>query len=86
MFYFLVVFGLSAAVAGGWFGLDIRGSAAVYEAYSARNTALRAQAAGRLDVPPNIWTARVARVLGAIVGLAGAVLALIALAEILGSA
>lgn len=83
VFYFLLVFGLSGAVAGGWFALDIRGSAAAYEAYSARNSELRAQAAGRLDAPPNVWTAKVARVLGTIVGVAGVLLALLALTMIL---
>ncbi|MFD3776350.1 hypothetical protein [Streptomyces sp. NPDC058612] len=83
LFYFLLVFGLSGAVAGGWFGLDIRGSAAAFEAYNTRNAELRAHAAGRLDVPPNIATATFARVLGAIVGMAGAVLALVSLILIL---
>jgi hypothetical protein len=81
--YFLFVFSLSAAVAGGWLALDVRGSAAAFEAYSARNAELRAHAAGRLDVPVNVWTARVARVLGTILGVFGALLALASLALIL---
>ncbi|MER5807261.1 hypothetical protein ABT143_03530 [Streptomyces sp. NPDC002033] len=80
--YFLLLFGLAGAVSGGWFALNIRGAAAAYEAYSAKNAELRAHAAGRLDVPPNIWTAKVARILGTVVGLCGAVLVLASIALI----
>ncbi|MFK0202141.1 hypothetical protein [Streptomyces lavendulae] len=80
---FLLLFGLSGAVAGGWLALNIRGSATAYEAYSARNAELRAHAAGRLEVPPNVWTTKVARAMGTIVGLSGALLTLACVALIL---
>ncbi|MFF3451937.1 hypothetical protein ACFYXJ_32915 [Streptomyces sp. NPDC002667] len=80
---FLMLFGLSASVAGGWVALDIRGSAEALKEFQRRGHELSALAAGTFTPRPNKVTRIGLRPYAALVGLAGSVLALAGVAELL---
>ncbi|WP_330306768.1 MULTISPECIES: hypothetical protein [unclassified Streptomyces] len=82
VFLFLLLFGLSAVMSGGWVAFDIRGSSAALEAYQERNHELRTTAVGNFT-PPDKWiTALGYRVLGGSIALAGVFLTLVGVAEL----
>lgn len=82
VFLFLMLFGGTATAGGGWVAFDIRGASAALEAYQERNHELRTAAVGNFT-PPDKWiTARGYRVLGAAIGLAGVILTLAGVAEL----
>ncbi|MFI0965290.1 hypothetical protein ACH4S8_28415 [Streptomyces sp. NPDC021080] len=80
---FLMVLGLAALVAGGWVALDIRGAAAAMVASQQRGHDLRAAATGDFSPPVRWVTAFGFRAFGAAIGLAGLVLFLGGVLELL---
>ncbi|MFG2874001.1 hypothetical protein ACGFYU_03190 [Streptomyces sp. NPDC048337] len=81
---FLLALGLASAIPGGWIALNVRGSAASLERRASANAELRMHARGSLGPPPRVASAGVFRFLATAVGLAGSVLTLAGLAELLG--
>ncbi|MFF4424978.1 hypothetical protein ACFY04_30115 [Streptomyces sp. NPDC001549] len=79
---FLLAFGLTALVGGGWVALNLRGSAASLERRAAANAELRMQAQGNLGPAPMHVSRGLYRTLGAVIALAGSVLALGGLLEL----
>jgi hypothetical protein len=79
---FLVLFGLSGAVAGGWVAFNVRGAADAMKAFQQRSHELSALAAGTFTPPPNRVTRIGLRPYAAAVGLAGLVLVLAGVAEL----
>ncbi len=79
---FLLVFGLTAAVSGGWVAFDVRGASKALERYQERNHELRTAAVGDF-APPTRWITAVGyRVLGGVIGVGGLVLTLAGLVEL----
>ncbi|MFE2535886.1 hypothetical protein [Streptomyces sp. NPDC059371] len=80
---FLMLFGLSASVAGGWIAFNVRGAADAVKAFQQRSHELSALAAGSFTPRPNRVTRFGLRPYAALVGLAGVVLLLAGVAELL---
>ncbi|WP_328553914.1 MULTISPECIES: hypothetical protein [unclassified Streptomyces] len=80
---FLMLFGLSGSVAGGWVALNIRGAADAMTASQQRGHDLRAAATGNFSPPVSWVTAFGFRAIGAAIGLAGLVLFLGGILELL---
>ncbi|WRZ91118.1 hypothetical protein OHB54_19800 [Streptomyces sp. NBC_01007] len=80
---FLMLFGLSGSVVGGWIALNIRGAADSMTAFQQRSHDLSALAAGTFTPRPNRVTRIGLRPYAAAVCLAGIVLVLAGVAELL---
>ncbi|MGW3663662.1 hypothetical protein [Streptomyces sp. NPDC005141] len=81
----LMLLGLSAAVAGSWVAFNIRGAADAMEAFRQRSHNLNALATGSFTPPRDRVFAIGLRPYAAAVGLAGVVLMLAGVAELLTS-
>ncbi|MFF3884790.1 hypothetical protein [Streptomyces sp. NPDC001914] len=82
---FLMLFGLSGAVAGGWVAFNIRGAADAMKAFQQRSHEMTALAAGTFTPRPDRVSRIGLRPYAALVGLAGASLVLAGVAELLTS-
>lgn len=80
---FLMLFGLSGSIAGGWVALNIRGAADAMMAFRQRSHDLSALAAGTFTPRPDRVTRIGLRPYAAAVCLAGIVLVLAGVAELL---
>ncbi|MEV6191775.1 hypothetical protein AB0M19_05170 [Streptomyces sp. NPDC051920] len=80
---FLLALGLVSLTAGGWVALNIRGAATAMEASQQRGHDLRAAATGDFSPPVRWVTAAGFRAFGAAIGLAGLVLFLSGVLELL---
>ncbi|WP_405921155.1 hypothetical protein [Streptomyces sp. NBC_00122] len=78
----LLALGLAAAVPGGWIAVNVRGSAASLERWGDSNAELRMHARGDLGPVERRMSARLHRLLGAVVALCGCVLILGGLLEL----
>jgi hypothetical protein len=79
---FLLLFGLTAAVGGGWVACDVRGASKSLERFQERNHELRTAAVGNFTPPAKWITALGYRVLGGAICVCGLVLALGGLVEL----
>ncbi|MEW1566384.1 MULTISPECIES: hypothetical protein [unclassified Streptomyces] len=84
-YVFLMLLGLPAAVAGSWVAFNVRGSADALEAFRQRSLDLRALGTGTFAPPAGSTFAIGYRVYATVLGLAGVVLLLASVAELLTS-
>ncbi|MGC4984430.1 MULTISPECIES: hypothetical protein [unclassified Streptomyces] len=80
---FLMMLGLPGAVAGSWVAFNVRGAADAIEALRQRNLDLNALAAGSFAPPAGSAFAVRFRLYGTVLGIAGIVLVLAGIAELL---
>ncbi|MBT2482124.1 hypothetical protein [Streptomyces sp. ISL-94] len=81
---FLLAFGLTAVIGGGWVALNIRGSAVALERMAETNTQMRMRARGDLGPAPRRMSSALYRLLGTVITLAGCMLTLVSLVEVTG--